>query len=146
LTGASPKFTAALMPFKTSESKLESHLPKDTGPSTQKIDTPIVEKIDIRIKVDKSIPMNARNFEGVSVSINGKKLASFVGLKSRLADIHATLKSDPTKVPVELNADEDVPFYFVIKALDYAKLNNFSTIKFPSKPTLKHGKFPRLNQ
>lgn len=135
-----------LMPFKTSESKLESHLPKETGPSPRQTEIIKAEKIDIRIKVNNETKIDPRNFEGVTVSINGKKLTNFIGLKSRLADLSASLKPDSTIVPVELNADEDVPFYFVLKALDYAKLSNFSVVKFPSKPTLKHGERPRLNQ
>lgn len=134
-----------LMPFKTSESRIESHLPKNSGTSPEPSKEKIVEKIDIKIKVNKEVAMNIRNYEGVTVTINGKKLSSFISLNSRLADLRANLKGDLSTIPLELNADENVPFYFVVKALDFAKLNNFSFIKFPQKPVLASGQFPRLN-
>ena len=129
-----------LMPFKSVESRIESHLPKDSGQAATKSKEPLVEKIDVRIRRDKDGTINLRQFQGVSVTINGKKLSSFIGLKSRLADLKSGIKIDASKVPVELNADEDVPFYFVLKALDYAKLNGFSFIKYPAPPVLNWGK------
>ena len=134
-----------LMPFKTSEARIESHLPKNSGRApTQLIDVP-VDKITIEIKVDKTIPVNIHTYEGINVRVNGKKI-SFVGIKAKLAELHAGLKIDASKVPVELNADQDVPFYFILKALDYAKLNNFYFIKYPPPPASNGGKHPRRNQ
>ena len=135
-----------LMPFKTSESRLESHLPKNSGPSIKSTPDPVVEKIDIRVTVNKDVAMNPQNFEGVSVSINGKKLSNFTSLKNRLEELRAGVRGDPAKIPVELNADEDVPFYFIMKGLDYAKINNFSYIKFPEKPKSNSRQRPRRNQ
>lgn len=121
-----------LMPFKTSESRLESHLPKDTGPSNSQQPIPPVDKIDIRIRLDEKVPLNTQNFDGVSVSINGKRISNFIGLKSRLTELRSGMNfGEAAKIPVELNADENVPFYYVLKALDYAKLNQFTFIKFP---------------
>ena len=127
-----------LMPFKTSESKIESHLPKNSGPSLALLINDVVEKIDIRIKVDKEIPMNVRAFSGVTVTINGKKVP-FISLRTKLADLRAGINFDPSLVPVEINTDENVPFYFILKTIDFAKLNNFSLIKLPEKPKLKFG-------
>lgn len=121
-----------LMPFKTSESRLESHLPKDSGPSNAQQINPPMEKIDIRIRLNDKIPLNTQNFDGVLVAINGKLIPNFVGLKSRLTELRSGMNiGDAAKMPVELNADENVPFYYVLKALDYAKLNHFTSIKFP---------------
>lgn len=132
-----------LMPFKTSESRIESHLPKDSGQAKAKSEEPPAEKIEVTIKVIKGAKVDVRTLEGIEVKFNGKRLESFVGLRSRFANMRSGLKTDPAKVPVELNADEDVPFYFVMKALDYAKLSNFSFIKFPAPPVLNWGKKPR---
>lgn len=133
-----------LMPFKTSESRIESHLPKDSGQSAAKSEEPPVEKIDVRIAVSKTEKINVQEFKGVSVTINGKA-TSFSGLKNRFSELRAGVKGDISKTPVELNADEDVPFYFVLKALDYAKLNKFTFIKYPAPPVLNWGKKPRRN-
>lgn len=118
-----------LMPFKSVESRLESHLPKTGGTNHDKIE--IIDKIDIKIKVDKNTPIDLRSFSGVTVAINGQKISSFLGLKNRLAEMKESIKIEQSKVPVELNADEDVPFYFILKALDFAKLNEFTLIKYP---------------
>lgn len=134
-----------LMPFKAPEARIESHLPKDSGQGPGKANEEKVDKIDVNISVDKGVPIDIHSFQGVRVKINGKPIANFVGLKQRLADLKAGLKVGIEKVPVELNADEDVPFYFVMKALDYAKLNGFSFIKFPAAPVLEWGKKPRRN-
>ena len=121
-----------LMPFKAPEARIESHLPK-TGDGPGIITQEPIEKIDLRIKLDSATPINTRSFEGVTVTINGKKVTEFVGLKGRLAELQTKLKLDPSKIPVEINADENVPFYFVMKTMDYAKINSFSYIKFPAK-------------
>lgn len=128
-----------LMPFKSPESRIESHLPKDSGLSQAKSEEEPVDKIDIKISREGD-NVDLVTFEGVKVKINGKVIPTFSGLKNRLSDMRANLKIDPAKVPVELNADEDVPFYFVLKALDYAKLNEFSFIKYPAPPVLNWGK------
>lgn len=134
-----------LMPFKTVEAKIESHLPKDTGPSSAQAD-PDVEKVDVKIKRIVGVTPNTKDYSGIEVFVKGKKLGSFPALKIRLQEIRGSLKSVALeKVPVELNADEDVPFYFVLKALDYAKLNNFVNIKFPEPPVLEFGKKSRKN-
>ncbi len=127
-----------LMPFKSPESRIESHLPKDSGLSQAKSEEEPVEKIDIKISRDDKVDL--ATFEGVKVKINGKPIPTFSGLRNRLSEMRAGLKISPAKVPVELNADEDVPFYFVLKALDYAKLNEFSFIKYPAPPVLNWGK------
>lgn len=128
-----------LMPFKSPESRIESHLPKDSGLSAAKTEEEPVDKIDIKISREGD-NVDLATFAGVKVRINGTAIQTFSGLKNRLSDLRANLKIDPAKVPVELNADEDVPFYFVLKALDYAKINGFSFIKYPAPPVLGWGK------
>lgn len=119
-----------LMPFKSVESRIESHLPKTDGIAISKIEK--IDKIDIKIKVDKNAVLDLRSFSGVTIAINGQKLNSFLGLKNKLAEMKANITTDQSKIPVELNADEDVPFYFILKALDFAKLNEFTLIKYPA--------------
>lgn len=135
-----------LMPFKSTESKIESYLPKDSGMGKGKSTEEKVEKIDIRIKVinlsRKSF--NLKALSGVTVSVNGKVQATFLGLKGRLAEMSNSIGGNLEKIPVEINADENVPFYFVLKAVDYAKLSKFSFIKFPASPELEWGKKPKL--
>lgn len=134
-----------LMPFKNTESKIESYLPKTSGQGQGKSDEKN-EKIDIRIKVigdTKSVDL--RTYAGVQVSVNGKIQSTFVGLRSRLAEMSNSLGGDLSKIPVEVNADEDVPFFFVLKAVDYAKLNRFTFIKFPAPPVLNWGKKEKRN-
>lgn len=119
-----------LMPFKSVESRIESHLPKNEGIAISKAEK--IDKIDIKIKVDKNATLDLRSFSGVTIAINGQKLTSFLGLKNKLAEMKANIITDQSKIPVELNADEDVPFYFILKALDFAKLNEFTLIKYPA--------------
>lgn len=127
-----------LMPFKTTESKLEAFLPKDS--STASTPAKQVEKIDIRIKVvGETEKINIRNMSGVVVKFNGKRQTSFLGLLNRLSEVSVSLEGDLSKIPVEINADEDVPFFFVLKAVDYAKFNKFSFIKFPVSPKVRYG-------
>jgi len=118
-----------LMPFKSVESRIESHLPKTGGVGESKIE--IVDKIDIKIKLDKNANLDLRSFSGVTVVVNGQKLGSFHSLKSKLEELKENIKTDRSKIPVELNAAENVPFYFILKALDFAKLNEFTQIKYP---------------
>jgi len=126
-----------LMPFKTEEAKIETNLPKDTGQSAEKADPEDMDKIDIKMKTNGQ-PISIFNNQGVTVKINNK-LCSIPQLYPRLQSLATTMKGG-LKVPVELNADEDVPFYFVMRALNAAKLNNLTNIKFAAPPTLNWGK------
>ncbi len=131
-----------LMPFKSIEAKIESHLPKDSGQGKGN-PSPDVEKVDVKIKRIAGMTPNPGDLSGIDVIVGSKRLPNFQSLRIRLQEIRGSLKSVALeKVPVELNADEDVPFYFVLKALDYSKLNGFVNIKFPAPPELEFGKKP----
>jgi biopolymer transport protein ExbD len=119
-----------LMPFKSVESRLESHLPKFDGIDPKKSEK--IDKIDVKIKLDKNASVDLRTFSGVTVAINGQKISSFLSLKNKLTEMKESIQTDKSKIPLELNADEDVPFYFILKALDFAKLNEFTLIKYPA--------------
>lgn len=127
-----------LMPFKSPEARIQAHLPKTSGPSSKSPEEEDIDKIDIKIRRNGQ-EIRASSFGGVDIKINGKKIA-FMELQGHLASFKATIKVDINKVPVELNAEEDVPFVFIMNALDAAKLQGFTFIKFPEAPILDFGK------
>ncbi|PCJ60229.1 MAG: hypothetical protein COA79_08645 [Planctomycetota bacterium] len=131
-----------VMPFKTPEARIEAHLPKTSGPPIiNPPPPPDIEKIDIKINRN-GMPINPATFQGIDIKLNGHKIA-FMELRAHLNRLKNKIKVDQHKVPVELNADEDVPFVFVMNALDSAKLNGFTFIKFPEVPVLPFGQRPR---
>ncbi|PCJ57179.1 MAG: hypothetical protein COA79_16765 [Planctomycetota bacterium] len=132
-----------LMPFKSPEARIQAHLPKTSGPSSAQPEEEDIDKIDIKIKRNGK-PIEPYSFGGVDIKINGKKI-DFMALRGHLASFKATIKVDIKKIPVELNAEEDVPFVFVMNALDAAKLEGFTFIKFPEVPVLSWGKKTRKN-
>lgn len=127
-----------LMPFKSTESTLETNLPKNSGTANTPIKEKIVEKIEIRIRNDSEKGFDTASLSGVIVTVNGKKQSTFLGIKNRLSELSASINAEKSTIPVEIKADEDVPFYFILKAVDYAKTNQFSFIKFPMMPTIKN--------
>lgn len=130
-----------LMPFKSVESKIENHLPKDSGGSQTKVED--IENVQIVIKRDGSA-VDTKYGTGVSFSINGVPAKHLADIKVKLSQIQKSLSaSNLENIPLVVNADEDVPFYFVLKALDISKLHGFTTIKFPKPPELNHAKKPR---
>lgn len=126
-----------VMPFRTPEGRIQSHLPKTSG-NAQKPDKEDIEKIEIKIKRNGQA-INSSTYQGIDIKLNGRKIA-FIELQGHLQNLKSNLKINLEKVPVELNADEDVPFVFVMNALDSAKLTGFTFIKFPEVPTNKSGK------
>lgn len=131
-----------LMPFKSIESKIENHLPKiGDGLSDSTIQD--LDKIQIEIKRDGS-QISTKNGTGVSLSINGRVIENLAGVKIRLNEIKNSLPASKLgEIPLLVNADENVPFYFILKTVDFSKLSGFTKINFPSPPELNSGKKPR---
>jgi len=115
-----------LMPFKTNDYKIENHLPRDGQKPNPSIDK-VEDKIEINLKRNGE-KLSSFSNQGVSIKINGRS-CSVTQILPRLRDLAAALKGGVT-VPVEIQPGRDVPFYFVMRVIDAAKLNDFTRIRF----------------
>ena len=98
--------------FKTFENKLDTYLPKDTGPSSA---PPPDERLPTEVWLKHAAPEG----EGVEIRFSRTRVADFDELKLRIASRHDT-DEKKKNLPVNIYGTDEVHWHYVVLAFDAA--------------------------
>lgn len=130
-----------LLPPKQIEGRLDSHLPRDKGLNPQPKELKQYDKIKIKLRRIPNVEPDVSTESGISVKVNQTLLGRFQELPDALMQISAGME-EANNVPVEIHGDQDIPFLFIIKALNACKIARMTKVEFaapPEKRFLKTG-------
>ena len=133
-----------LLPPKQIEGRLKSMLPKDKGLNAQPKEMKQYDKIKIDIRRTPGAPLDIEAGTGVTVKVNKTVLGSYKELSPILQQISGRMP-EGADVPVEIHGKQDVPFMFILKALNACKRARMTKVEFaapPEKRFLKKGNSP----
>ena len=112
--------------FKALEQRLDATLPKEDGLTTIRKRVEKVEEIRVRI----SLKSKSRPSGGVRILVNRLPVDGLRGLARKLAEVRAVLSG----VPVVIDGRQDVPFQWILGAVDACALAKIDDVRFQAPP------------
>jgi len=112
--------------FKALEQRLDANLPKDEGQNALQKKVEKVEEIRVKIALrDKDRPMS-----GVNMVVNRVPVSGLNDLARKLAELRETMAG----IPVIIDGRQNVPFHWILGAVDACARARITDVKFQAPP------------